>query len=246
MAYYDDPEYQYSDFWKTRLYEHQSEILALERLVGSRKVKVGVDVGGGFGRLTTWLIKRCDKVFLVEPSAKMRSLARKKLGGNSKVVIRPGFAEDTNLPNSVADLVVMVRVMHHLPQPSRTLLEMYRILKPGGYLVIEFASSTHALARLKSWVTRKPILPIPVERRSAERIAAGAISFVNHYPLTIKKLLIHNHFKIVDSLSVSNFRMSLAKKYVPHNILVGLESKLQKPLASVYFGPSMFLLAKKA
>ncbi|KAL0476270.1 ubiG [Acrasis kona] len=33
-------------------------------------------------------------------------------------------------------LVVCLMVLHHIPNPSQTLMEIYRILKPGGYLLV--------------------------------------------------------------------------------------------------------------
>jgi len=246
MAFYDDTEYLYTDFWQDRQYEHQSEIIALEKLLGQKKFKVGADIGGGFGRLSRWLADRCDKVYLVEPSAKMRQLARAKLSQRHKIFVRAGLAENTNLPTSSVNLVVMVRVLHHLPDPKATFIEMQRILKPKGLLIIEFANSLHVLARLKSLLQGKPILPIPIERRSRERIAAGSIPFVNHHPLTIKKLLLQHNFKLLKTLSVSNLRSNTLKKIIPKTVLLDLESKLQQPLSAAYFGPSIFLLAQKS
>ncbi len=246
MAFYDDSQFLYTDFWQSRQYEHESEIMALEKLLGSKKFKVGADIGGGFGRLSRWLADRCDRVYLVEPSAKMRQLARSKVGKRPKIVVRSGQAENTNLPASSIDLVIMIRVLHHLPQPKTTFMEMQRILKPKGLLVIEFANSLHAVARIKSLLKGQPVLPIPIERRSQERIAAGSIPFVNHHPVIIKKLLLQHHFKLLQTLSVSNLRSEVMKKVIPKTLLLSLESKLQDTLSSAYFGPSIFILAQKS
>lgn len=245
MAYYDDQDFSYDQFWETRQYEHQSEILALEKLVGDRKRPTIVDVGGGFGRLTKWLAGRAQKVYLVEPSIKMRQLAKQHLKRYPSVTIRPGSAEDTNLPAKCADLVVMVRVMHHLPNPASALVEIRRILKPKGFLVVEFANSAHILARVKSWLRGRPILPGSVERRRAENIAAGTIPFVNHHPISILKLLTRCGYKTIKVISVSNFRHSLVKSVIPLSMLLSLESYLQSLFGGLYFGPSIFVLAQK-
>ncbi len=245
MAYYDDPQFQYSDFWSSREYEHRSELIALDQLLGGRKFTTAVDIGGGFGRLTRWLAGRCQKVYLVEPSVKMRQLARKKLGQSPRIFIRAGQAQDTNLPKSCAELVIMVRVLHHLPNPGPAIEEIRRILKPKGLVVVEFANSLHFMARIKSWLTGRPILPGPVEKRHPGNIAAGTIPYVNHHPVAVQKQLLRQGFRILKILSVSNFRKPVVKKLIPINVLLGLESRSQESLAALYFGPSIFILAQK-
>lgn len=245
MAYYDDTEFFYDQFWSGRQYEHESELLALKKVVGNRKLRVTVDIGGGFGRLTRWLVAHSQKVYLVEPSAKMRGLAKKYLKKFEQVVICPGSAQDTNLPVECADLVIMVRVLHHLPSPAAALVEAGRILKPKGLLVLEFANSLHIIARVKSWFTGRPIIPSFVERRGVENIAADTIPFVNHHPVTMQKLLVRQGFKVMQILSVSNLRSLFLKKILPLPILLTLESITQSLLSNIYFGPSIFILAQR-
>lgn len=246
MAFYDDTEFTYNEYWAGREYEHHSEVKALEKLLGNKKLNAVADVGGGYGRLTRWLAGHSQKVYLVEPSAKMRTLAKTHLKKYSQVVIRPGSAQDTNLPSASVDAAIMVRVMHHIPQPTAAIVEIKRILKPHGYLVLEFANSAHFLAILKSIFSGKPILLTSVERRSPENVAAGTIPFVNHHPISIQKLLKRQNLKVVQILSVSNFRHNIFKKLIPLKSLVGLESYLQEKFSGLYFGPSIFILAQKA
>ncbi|MDO8488431.1 MAG: class I SAM-dependent methyltransferase [bacterium] len=245
MAFYDDTQYSYDLFWEGREYEHHSEVMALEKLLGDKKLNVVADIGGGYGRLTRWLAGHSQKVYLVEPSAKMRSLAKTHLAKYPQAVIRPGSVGDTNLPPKSVDAILLVRVLHHLPAPASAIIELRRILKPHGYLVLEFANSAHFLQRLKSWLTGKPILPTATERRSPQHIAQGTIPFVNHHPLTVQKLLKRQGFAIVKVLSVSNFRHHIFKKLVPFRTLISLESWCQENLTGLYFGPSIFVLAQR-
>ncbi len=52
---YDDPSYNYQDYWQGREYEHAAEELAIKRLLRGKKFKHAVDVGGGYGRLSKFL-----------------------------------------------------------------------------------------------------------------------------------------------------------------------------------------------
>lgn len=238
-AFYDDPHFFYDKYWQTRQYEHQSEVLAIRRLLKKIHVEMAADIGGGYGRLVPTLSQFSNEITLVEPSAKQRQLVKDKL----KII--NGTSEQTKLPVSSQDLVSIIRVFHHLPQPQSTLKEIQRVLKPHGLLLLEFANSVHFKARLKSLVTGKPILKAPIDIRRPTNIRHNTIPFVNHHPATITKLLTQSHFKVLRILSVSNFRSPLLKRIIPLPILLSLEYLAQSLLSGLYFGPSIFVLAKK-
>jgi SAM-dependent methyltransferase len=244
-AHYDDPAFSYDRYWQGRDYEHQAELLAISRLLYLRHFKTAADIGGGYGRLTAFLAPFAKKIFLIEPSKKQRDLAKTFLRGLNGISINPGTAEHTGLPDASVDLVLLIRVMHHLPNPVPSLNEINRILKPGGILVLEFANSLHFKARINSLFSGQPILPSPLDRRSGASIRHHTIAFVNHHPNTVFKLITQTGFFIDQLLSVSNLRSPSLKKYVPQKLLLSLEKILQPSLSSIYFGPSIFVLAHK-
>ncbi len=125
----------------------------------------------------------------MEPSLKQRRQAKNYLDPRAKISIISGSAQKTGLKDNSQDLVVMIRVMHHLPQPQPVLQELHRILKPGGKLILEYANSHHFKARLKSLINGQPLLLTPIEKRSLINIKKHTISFVNHSPVSIQKLL---------------------------------------------------------
>ncbi len=235
--FYDDPDFSYQDYWKNRSYEHQCEVLAIKALLKNHHFNTSVDIGGGFGRLSKLIAEYSHHAILVEPSNKQRVIARKLLK-DTKIEILAGSAVKTRLKDLSIDLAVLIRVMHHLPDINSTLVEVHRILKPNGLAVIEFASSLNLKSRIVSWLSGKPILPIPLDRRRMVNIRQGSIPFVNHHPLTFQKTLIRNGFSIQNILSVSNFRGLPVKS-------LWLEKILQSGLGRLYFGPSIFILAKK-
>ena len=47
-----------------------------------------------------------------------------------------GTAYDTTLSNDSADTVLCTAVLEHLERPSEAICEMYRILKPGGHVIL--------------------------------------------------------------------------------------------------------------
>lgn len=235
--FYDDPNFSYQKYWTSRSYEHLSEIIAIQKLLKGRHFKSAADIGGGYGRLAPTLFNFCDQLTLVEPSLKQRRLAKDVKTVN-------GTSENTTFVDSSCDLISLVRVLHHIPDPTSTIREISRILKPHGLFLFEFANSTSLKSRIKSLISGKPILLSSVEKRKPANIRRGTIPFVNHHPHTIKKLLRQNGFAIKHTLSVSNFRVPFLKKFLPLKLLLILESSCQQLFSYGYIGPSIFILAR--
>lgn len=242
-AHYDDSSFSYPDYWKDRDYEHQSETNAINQLLSGQKFSSIADIGGGYGRHIPTLSKYSRKVILIEPSAKQRSYAKKYL--SEKITVLPGRADQTRMQDKSLDLVVLVRVLHHLPYPSDSFLEIYRILKPNGVFLFEFANSLNFKSRINSLLTGHPILPVPIDRRSIFNIKRKTIPFVNHHPQTLLKILKQSGFQPIKFYSASNFRYSFIKNIFPTSLLINLENKLNSLLSKIFFGPSIFVYAIK-
>lgn len=242
---YDDPKYNYQDYWTGREYEHAAEEMAIKRLLKGKHFKHAVDVGGGYGRLSKFLAAYADKVTLAEPSQQQLDIARIYLKGTPSVEGKLLQAADLQMPARSADLVLVVRVLHHLPDPSVELKEIARVLKSGGTFILEFANDAHFLNRVRYGVRGKKVPQKPVDIRSEANKQAGEIAFVNHHPKTIIKMLKTAGFEIETVLSGSNLRSPRLKKVLGKNVLLGLEKVMQPLLAPIYFGPSIWLCLKR-
>lgn len=241
---YDDPKYNYQDYWAGREYEHAAEEMAIKRLLRGRHFAKAVDVGGGYGRLSKFLTKYADEVTLAEPSQQQLDIAKMYLG-STKVNQKLLQAADLKLPAKSVDLVVVVRVLHHLPDPSPEFKEIARVLKPGGTFLLEFANDAHFLNRVRYGLRGKSVPKTPVDIRSEANKRADEVAFVNHHPKTIIKKLQQAGFEVESVLSGSNLRSPTLKRIFGKNILLGLEKVLQPMLAPVYFGPSVWLRLRK-
>src|ERR1700687_1222067 len=82
---YDDPKYNYQDYWAGREYEHAAEELAIKRLLKGTHFDNAIDVGGGYGRLSLFLTNFADKVTLAEPSQQQLDIAKIYLKNAPKV-----------------------------------------------------------------------------------------------------------------------------------------------------------------
>ncbi|MEX0881825.1 MAG: class I SAM-dependent methyltransferase [Candidatus Saccharimonadales bacterium] len=242
---YDDPKYNYQDYWAGREYEHAAEEMAINRLLKGQSFEHAVDVGGGYGRLSKLLTKYADKVTLAEPSQQQLDIAKIYLKDTPKVELKLLQAADLKVPKGSVDLVLVVRVMHHLPDPMTEFKEITRALKPGGTFILEFANDAHFLNRVRYGIRGKRVPHTPISIQDEAKVKAGELPFVNHHPKTIIKMLQKAGFEVETILSGSNLRSPRVKKVLGKKPLLALEKILQPLLAPIYFGPSVWLKLKR-
>jgi len=242
---YDDPKHNYLHYWDHRAYEHASEEIAIKRLLKGKHFKHAVDVGGGYGRLCVLLENYADKVTLAEPSQQQLDIAKDFLKDHLEIERKLMQADNLKFGDGAVDLVTMIRVMHHLPDPNQEFSEISRVLSVGGTFILEVANYAHFRNRLKHILKFKKLPTEPVDIRSAANKRADEIPFVNHNPKTVVKQLAHAGFKVEKVLSVSNLRSPGLKKVLPKGVMLSAERLMQPSLAKTFFGPSIFFLLKK-
>lgn len=243
---YNDTKHNYLKYWEGRSYEHQSEEIAIRKLLKGKHFKTAVDIGGGYGRLCVLLKEFADAVTLAEPSQKQLDIAEDFLKPHPEISQKLMQADHLDFKDSSLDLITMIRVMHHLPNPSPEFKEIARVLDASGYLILEIANNTHFRNRLRYLAKGKRLPKEPVDIRSSHNKGKDVIPFVNHNPKTVINQLAHAGLKVEKVLSVSNLRSPGLKKFVPKSVMLSLEKFMQAPLAKAYFGPSTFLLVRKA
>lgn len=237
----------YADFWTGREYEDQSERIALKKFFNQIPERESIlDIGGGYGRLATLYSPLFKKCLILDPSEMLLKQGLSNLSHLSNIEFKIGKSD--NLPMGHFDVVLMVRVAHHVPDLQPTFRQAYTSLQPYGYYILEFANKIHFLSIFKilysrnlSYLNNLESIDVRSEKAKKER----KILFFNHHPKKVEDLLEKSGFKVIDKLSVSNFRHPIIKKIVPQRILLFLEKMLQKPLSSFNFGPSIFFLCQK-
>jgi ubiquinone/menaquinone biosynthesis C-methylase UbiE len=243
---YNDPSHNYLHYWDGRDYEHAAEELAIRRMLNQKKFKKAADIGGGYGRLCLLLAEYAQHVTLAEPSQQQLDIAASFLKKYPNIDRKLMQADKLLFKNEELDLITMIRVMHHLPDPSAEFKELARVLSPDGYLILELANYAHARNRAKHIIKGQKMPLDPIDIRSAENKREDEIPFVNHNPKTVIKQLAHAGLKVESTLSVSNLRSPALKKIAPQGLMIAVERILQPTLAKTYFGPSVFFLVRKA
>jgi ubiquinone/menaquinone biosynthesis C-methylase UbiE/DNA-binding HxlR family transcriptional regulator len=96
------------------------------------------DLGAGEGTFALLLAQRAKKVIAVDTSAKMIEVAREQAlrHGVKNVEYRLGDMEEVPVEDGAVDLVFFSQSLHHALHPERALHEAWRILQPGGRIVI--------------------------------------------------------------------------------------------------------------
>ena len=101
------------------------------------RVKIA-DLGAGDGTVSRLLARQAEFVHCIDNSPRMvelgRSLAKKEQLKNVDYVL--GDIEKVPLADRSVDIALLSQALHHAENPKKALAEAFRILKPGGRLLI--------------------------------------------------------------------------------------------------------------
>lgn len=98
-----------------------------------------VDVGCGPGLLAIELsaaVGEKGRVIGIDSSSAMIGLAEKRCGDLSNILLQEGDATDLDLDDASADVVCCTQVLLYVSDHEKAIAEMFRVLKPGGRVVV--------------------------------------------------------------------------------------------------------------
>lgn len=225
----------------------RNPIIKYEQMVRSRMVismvdakpnEVVLDVGCGNARDLIPLSKTACKCTGIDFSSKMIEEARKILSKNCTEGVGLEIGDATNLrfADGTFDKVYASEVLEHIPDYSRAISEMARVLKPNGCLVITTPNrrSWYAFDRYiiyEKLLRRKPRHPYDAWKSFDELASA----------------LVDNGLKIVSFAGVCYMPGSVISYHLPKimkKVLVSLVGSLE-PWLSKKLPKSGYLLAIK-
>jgi ArsR family transcriptional regulator len=96
------------------------------------------DLGTGEGAFALLLAQRAKKVIAVDTSARMIEVGRDQAlrHGVENVEFRLGDMEEIPIADAEVDLVFFSQSLHHALHPERAIQQAFRILIPGGRIVL--------------------------------------------------------------------------------------------------------------
>ena len=119
--------------------------------------------GSAYGEEFRPILSRVDSITIVESSDRY---ARREIGGVPAVYVRPRPDGTLPFPDDQFDLETCLGVLHHIPNVTWVVGELYRCLRPGGSLLVH-----EPTVSMGDWTKPRPGLT-PRERGIPPRILA--------------------------------------------------------------------------
>lgn len=184
-AHYDDLDRLYRDVWGEHVHHglwetgRESPAEAVENLVVRvaelAEIRAGdrvCDVGCGYGATARMLASRygANVTGLSVSAAQLRFARERTMGENPTYLLRDWLANQ--LPATAFDAVIAVESSEHVGHKQRFFSEAYRVLRPGGRLVVCAWLSSDAPS---TWEIDHLLEPICREGRLAALGTAGEV-----------------------------------------------------------------------
>jgi ubiquinone/menaquinone biosynthesis C-methylase UbiE len=123
-----------------------------------------LDVGTGTARIPILLCERHGSVEVVaiDLAESMLAVAARNVeraGLAARIALRRADAKDSSLGAGAFDAVVSNSIVHHIPSPGDVLVEMWRLLAPGGLLFVRDLARPRDAAELARLVDAYAALP---------------------------------------------------------------------------------------
>ncbi|MGH8307870.1 MAG: methyltransferase domain-containing protein [Gammaproteobacteria bacterium] len=122
----------------------------LARLSAHRTARI-LDVGCGTGILLQRLTQKLPQATLVgiDPVPEMLAVARTRVSPSTE--LREAWVEELPFEDNKFDVVVSCNMFHYVRQPVSALMEMSRVLRPGGELLITDWCDDYLTCRIIGW-----------------------------------------------------------------------------------------------
>ncbi len=200
--YFDKIAQRYDKWYETKVgrYVDTTEKEIVFSLLKTSKGKA-LDLGCGTGNYTLELKKRGFDVVGLDISKEMLRIAQKKI---PEIAFIRGDAYKLPFKNNTFDLVLSITMFEFIKNPEKIIKEIYRVLKPGGEIIIGTMNAKSL------WFLFKRIKSFFIET---------AYRYARFYTVSeLEKLLKNEHFKKIETKGVIYFPsffpfLEFAKKF---------------------------------
>ena len=194
--WYKDEKEAYADLGSKVLEEYKYEYHNINITHGFNKInevesfnKV-LGIGAAYGNEFEPIASKIKEIHIIEPSD---SLVSDEIFGLTPVYKKPTINGQIDYADNTFDLITCFGVLHHIPNVSFVVSELYRVLKPGGFILI-----------------REPIISMGDWRGARKGLTARERGI----PVDLYKSIIdRNSFKVVSANYCFSFTSVLQRKF---------------------------------
>lgn len=141
------------------LHSKNKDLEVITDCLVDKKEAVLVDLGAGSGHTSIACAPLVKWVISVDPSDDMLStiISQAKSNNVTNIVTRKSFSESLPFSDGSVDIVVSRFSTHHWLDVRKSFMEISRVLKPGGLLIISDTVSPNAFL-LDTWINSIELL----------------------------------------------------------------------------------------
>ena len=169
------------------------------------KNKVVLDIGCGYGALSSLLLDKGAIVYGTETSTGKLEVAKKIIKSN-KINLKAVDNEDLPFEDNYFDVVFLFDVIEHVENPGKMIWECERVLKPSGLLYVEFTPyysfTGHHLYDYAKWPIH--ILPKKIIKKIVFSKKVKGFLTPKYY---------WNQFESLNKLRISSFQKMVDGKF---------------------------------
>ncbi len=163
-----------------------------------------LDIGTNMGFFLRHTRGKKWNVFGIEPSPTLSEMARKYFRLSVKTV----YLDEAGFKDNFFDIVTMIDVLEHIPDPKTILLQIRKVLKEDGILFIKVPNGNYSL--LKLWMGK-------ITKKLPDYDIFDSYEHLVHYThKTFKKMLEDCGFKIKKVFIGKPIHCPVWHKYVGH------------------------------
>jgi SAM-dependent methyltransferase len=137
------------------MYRHVNILYGYKYLKEQQIFNNVLGFGSSWGYEFLPIINKISKLTIIEPSIQTRSA---KLGNIIPVYKTPNIEGKIDFPDGMFDLITCFSALHHIPNVTFVLNELFRVLQPGGYILLH-----EPIRSMGDW--RKPRRGLTVNER---------------------------------------------------------------------------------
>lgn len=148
-------------FDRTELYLKNSfgikiRIDIVRYFLGGAQFSEILDIGCGDGSISIALLEQSRQLTLLDISPEMLKKAKQNLPDKHVKEVRFIEGDYRNLQGSTQqyDVVLAIGILAHIHDPAAFFQTLQQVVKPEGYLILQFTGKDHLLPQLHRWIRK--------------------------------------------------------------------------------------------